>query len=124
VPRPRRHPLRPAVQVAVMKYKGREIVAPEKFLPEMEALLKWYEGKGDKIAHCPLCSIAQNFDNCCETCPWNVCEGHNCDNTKFGGLFKVCDLRTNPTPKWADYRIRQLRRWIAIYEKAAAEVPS
>jgi len=105
-----------------MKYKGREIVAPEKFLPAMRELLAWYEGTGKKVFDCPLCEIARQFDSCCPTCPWSVCEGHDCDHTKFGGLFEVCDLRAEPTPEWANYRICQLHQWISIYEKAAAEV--
>ena len=139
MPRPRRHPLRPAVQVAVMKYKGREIVAPEKFLPAMRELLAWYEGVGS-IFNCPLCKAAgrteSNTTNC-QICPWTIVTNYRfnyaCEKNRtikrYGRYFNATGRYFNATiardakPRWwATLRIRQLRHWIAIYEKAAAEV--
>ena len=125
-----------------MKYKGREIVAPEKFLPAMRGLLAYYSafGKDVILEHCPLCDTAEYVDEIpdpiffkegergcnCGACPWIVMANKRCTAAaeKKSETGDITELREERPVFWANYRIRQLRRWIAIYEKAAAEVPS
>ena len=81
----------------------------------MERLVYFYKHP-DEIKRCPLCNFREGpflpgeADKYCRKCPWLVLKGYSCTNSLFSMV--------NYDPQRKYNRIRQLRRWIKIYQKA------
>ena len=78
----------------------------------MERLVYLYENPKEFVT-CPLCRIP-HFGEGCHKCPWILIENRHCGGSNF---FTV----TSEDPQRTRNRIRQLRRWIKIYQKALKE---
>ena len=78
----------------------------------MERLVYLYRNPNNFLT-CPLCNIKGKKD--CSECPWDVITGQTCILKNF--YFHLISLN----PRRTRNRIRQLRRWIKIYQKALKE---
>lgn len=76
---------------------------------------------------CPLCVVPRRLYGIhdCSPCPWVTLLGYPCNQVyrattiiKDEGL-SVGQLRVHRVPSWKQYRLRQLRKWIPLYEEAA-----
>jgi hypothetical protein len=56
---------------------------------------------------CPLCGITGS----CVLCPWEVLLKRGCGDNRFNVIRRY--------PEKVEARIKQLRRWVRIYKKAA-----
>ena len=75
----------------------------------MERLIYLYDHPKEFL-HCPLCDLPA-ISECCDHCPWTLIKNNRCGSNNY---FTV----TREDPKRKRNRIRQLRRWIKIYQKA------
>ena len=95
----------------MVKIKGTEIsnkIARDS-IKLMEKLIYLYENPKEYFS-CPLCDLPATLDYC-ENCPWRLIKSTFCGSNNF---FTV--IREDPRRK--RNRIRQLGRWIKIYQKA------
>ena len=94
----------------MVKIKGHEIseaIAKES-IKAMERLVYLYKNPKEYL-ECPLCVIFIDLDTC-EKCPWTILKNYCCSGAMFCHVsMSRCRTRN---------RIRQLRRWIKIYQKA------
>ena len=73
----------------------------------MERLIYLYEDPKE-FTTCPLCPLFTR--NLCNLCPWEIIKNTNCRGSHFVDVYRDPERTRN--------RIRQLRRWIKIYQKA------
>ena len=94
----------------MVKIKGTEIsnkIARDS-IKAMERLIYLYRNPNNFLT-CPLCRINRG----CRKCPWGILKSRTCRGKTFSAILE--------DPKRTHNRIRQLRRWIKIYQKALKE---
>ena len=69
----------------------------------MKKLIYAYQHPGERLDKCPICGD-------CDTCPWMILTDSDCDRNYYWQIIQSPRRRAN--------RIKQLKRWIAIYEGA------
>ena len=83
----------------------------------MKKLLKYYEGKIDKLYSCPLCdSLGENTLGCGD-CVWvketdATCLDAATNNYHSGAAY----LRDSRNKEWTERRIKELKEWIKKYD--------
>ena len=91
----------------MVKIKGREIsnkLANNSILAMKELIRRYTLGEYSENV-CPLCPLHSG----CDHCPWRIINNSGCEGYNFNDV--VSDKKR--TKK----RIRQLRRWIKVYEE-------
>ena len=72
----------------------------------MKKLIYAYQHRIEHLDKCPICGD-------CDTCPWMILTGGDCHSNYFWQIIESPRRRAN--------RIKQLKRWIVIYEGALEE---
>jgi len=79
----------------------------------MKELIYHYQHPFEKTLvfdRCPICGDCDSGDCDCGTCPWILLTGNNCRGNYHWQVVQSLRRRQN--------RIKQLRRWIKVYERA------
>lgn len=102
-------------QVERVKNSGLPRYVIAMFIPAMKKLLRYYENDPQigGLQDCPLCEakdqlyVAEKKHSCRDICPWGILTGEDCYHR-----YKIV---RGDSPITVAQRIRQLKRWIAIY---------